>query len=72
MKKNMGIIDRLIRTLLAVVVIVLYLTGKITGVAAIILGIFAVIFLLTSAISFCPLYLPLKISTRKKQDGTGI
>ena len=72
MKKNMGIIDRLIRTLLAVVVIVLYLTGKITGITAIILGIFAVIFLLTSAISFCPLYLPLKISTRKKQGENGI
>jgi hypothetical protein len=45
---------------------VLYLTKQITGLAAIILGIFAIIFLLTSAIGFCPLYVPLKISTRKK------
>lgn len=67
MKKNMGTIDRVVRTLLAIVVLVLYLTGKISGSVAIILGIFAVIFVLTSAISFCPLYLPLKISTRRKQ-----
>ena len=67
MKKNMGTIDRVVRTLLAIVVLVLYLTDKISGSVAIILGIFAVIFVLTSAISFCPLYLPLKISTRRKQ-----
>jgi hypothetical protein len=67
MKKNMGTIDRVVRTLLAIVVLVLYLTGKISGSVAIILGIFAVIFVLTSAISFCPLYLPFKISTRRKQ-----
>lgn len=67
MKKNMGTIDRVVRTLLAIVVLVLYLTGKISGSVAIILGIFAVIFVLTSAISFCPLYLPFKISTKRKQ-----
>ncbi len=49
MPKNMGAADRIIRTLLAIVVIVLFLTKQITGLAAIILGIFAVIFLLTSA-----------------------
>lgn len=68
MKKNMGIADRIIRTLLAVVVAVLYFTGQITGTAAIILGILAVIFLLTSLAGFCPLYVPLRISTRKKQS----
>lgn len=66
MKKNMGIIDRTIRTLLALTIVVLYLTGLISGVAAIILGIFAIIFLITSLIGFCPLYVPLKLSTRKK------
>jgi hypothetical protein len=66
MKKNMGTIDRIIRTLLAVIVAILYFTGQITGTAAIILGIFAVIFLLTSAIGFCPLYVPFKFSTMKK------
>jgi len=63
MKKNMGTIDRIIRILLAIVVIILYMTGSITGVAAIILGIVAFIFILTSLIGFCPLYVPLKIST---------
>jgi Na+(H+)/acetate symporter ActP len=67
MKKNMGTIDRIIRTILAIVVIVLYFTRQITGVGAIILGILAIIFLLTSAFSFCPLYVPFKISTRKRK-----
>jgi hypothetical protein len=66
MKKNMGTIDRTIRFLLAMVVLVLYLLKMISGTAAIILGIFAVIFVITSFISFCPLYVPFKISTRKK------
>ena len=66
MKKNMGTIDRVIRILLAIVVIVLYLTGSITGVAAIILGILALVFILTSLIGFCPLYAACKISTIKK------
>jgi hypothetical protein len=63
MKKNMGTIDRVIRMLLAIVVIILYMTGSITGVAAIILGILAFVFIVTSLIGFCPLYVPLKIST---------
>jgi hypothetical protein len=63
MKKNMGTIDRVIRILLAIAVIVLYLNGSITGIAAIILGILAFVFIVTSMIGFCPLYLPLKIST---------
>jgi hypothetical protein len=68
MKQNMGSIDKIVRVLVAVVIAVLYFTDQITGTAAIILGIFAVIFLLTSAIGFCPLYLPLKLSTIKKKD----
>jgi Na+(H+)/acetate symporter ActP len=66
MKKNMGLIDRTVRTILAIVVAILYFTNQITGTAAIILGLFAVIFLVTSFISFCPLYLPFKFSTIKK------
>jgi hypothetical protein len=68
MKKNMGSADRIIRTLLAVVIAVLYFTKQITGTAGIILGIVAIVFLLTSAVGFCPLYVPLKISTRKKSS----
>ena len=68
MVKNMGTLDRIIRTMLAIVVILLYLFGLISGITAIILSIFAVIFLLTSFVSFCPLYVPLKISTLRKSD----
>ena len=62
----MGTIDRGIRLTLAAVMVVLYLTGVISGVWAIIMGILAVIFVVTSLIGFCPLYAPLKLSTRGK------
>ena len=68
MKKNMGLADRIIRVILAVIVAILYFTNQISGVAAIVLGIFAVIFLLTSLMSFCPLYAPFKLSTTKKSE----
>ena len=67
MKKNIGTADRTIRIILAVVFGLLVLTGSVTGIVAVILGILAVTFLITSALSFCPLYLPLNISTRKDQ-----
>jgi len=67
MKQNMGSIDRGLRVLVAIVIAILYFIGQITGTAAIILGIFAFIFLLTSAVAFCPLYLPLKLSTKKEE-----
>lgn len=63
MNKNMGTLDRVIRTILALVIIALYFTDIIAGTLAIILGVVAVIFLLTSVIRFCPGYLPFKIST---------
>jgi len=66
MKKNMGTLDRFIRMLLAIVVIVLYLAGSISGIAAVILGIVALAFIITGLIGFCPLYVPLKISTYKR------
>ena len=56
MKKNMGIADRSLRIILAIVVAVLIYLGELSGVAAIILGVFAGVFLLTSLVSFCPLY----------------
>lgn len=68
MKKNMGIIDRSLRRLIAIVIGILYFTNQITDTSALVLGIFAVMFVLTSSLSFCPLYLPLKIST-KRTDG---
>ncbi|HQE33618.1 MAG TPA: DUF2892 domain-containing protein [Flavobacterium alvei] len=67
MKKNMGSADRISRILFAIVIGVLYFTKAIEGTAALVLGAFAIIFLLTSLISFCPLYVPLGISTCKKK-----
>jgi hypothetical protein len=67
MVKNMGLADRVIRVLFAIVVAVLYVTGTITGPWAVILGIVAVVFVVTSAMGFCPGYLPFKISTLGKQ-----
>jgi hypothetical protein len=67
MKKNMGTIDKVIRILVAVVVVVLYFTHVISGTLAIILLALSAIFILTSIISFCPLYLPFGINTGKKE-----
>ena len=66
MKTNMGTLDRGIRILLALVVIGLYFSEMIPGTVAIILLVLAGIFILTSLVSFCPLYLPFKISTKKE------
>jgi hypothetical protein len=66
MKMNMGTVDRVIRTLVAIAIGVLYFTGRISGVLAIILGIIAIVFLITSFAARCPGYVPLGISTRKE------
>ncbi len=67
MKKNMGNIDRTLRTLLAIVFAVLYYTEVISGTFGIVLIVLAIIFLLTSLVSFCPLYAPFGLSTCKKE-----
>lgn len=67
MKQNMGTADKAIRLLIAIVIVALYFTNVISGTLAIILGILAVVFILTSLISFCPLYLPFGINTSKKK-----
>jgi hypothetical protein len=66
MKKNMGLADKAIRILVAVVIAVLYFTHQISGMTATILGVLAVVFTLTSVMGTCPLYLPFGISTKKK------
>jgi len=65
MKKNMGFADRAIRLIAAAVFAALYFTGTITGVVGIVLLVLALVFALTSFISFCPLYVPFGISTKK-------
>lgn len=68
MKKNMGSTDKIIRVIIAVVIAGLYWQGIIPGTLGIVLLAFAAIFVLTSFISFCPLYLPLGIKTCKKKE----
>lgn len=65
MKKNMGGLDRALRMLAAITIIVLYYANVISGTLAIILLVVAAIFILTSFVSFCPLYYPFRLSTRK-------
>lgn len=64
----MGSTDKIIRVLIAVVVVILYWQGIIPGTLGIVLLALAAIFVLTSLISFCPLYLPLGINTCKKKE----
>lgn len=68
MKTNVGIIDRAVRTVVALIIIVLYFTHVITGTLAIVLIVLAVVFLLTALLRFCPLYLPFGINTWKKKN----
>lgn len=68
MKKNMGNADRGIRLAAAVIVAVLYFSGIIEGTLAYILIALAAIFVLTSFVSFCPLYAPFGISTCKRKE----
>jgi hypothetical protein len=59
----MGTIDRLIRIILAVIIVILLLNGSVAGTLALVLGVFAFAFLGTSAIGRCPLYKPININT---------
>ncbi len=68
MKKNMANADRIIRFIIAAVVAYLYFSGTLTGTLGIVLLVVAAIFLLTSFISFCPLYAIFGISTCKVKD----
>jgi len=67
MKKNMGTTDKVIRILVAIVIAALFFTNVITGTLGIVLLVLAAVFLLTSFVSFCPLYLPFGINTGKKE-----
>ncbi|MBC7615587.1 MAG: DUF2892 domain-containing protein [Pedobacter sp.] len=68
MKKNMGSIDKTIRIMIAIAIAILYFTNVISGTLAVILGIIAVAFVITSFISFCPLYFPFNINTSKPKN----
>ena len=66
MKYNMGLADRIVRIILAIIFITLYLTGVTTGALGIVLLVFSVIFVLTSLVKICPLYIPFGFSTCSK------
>lgn len=68
MKPNLGNTDRVVRTIMALAIVVLYFTGVLPGIVGIILLLFAIIFVVTSFISFCPVYTLLGISTNKKKE----
>lgn len=65
MKQNMGNTDRILRVIVAAVFAYLYFSGMVTGTLGIVLLVLAVVFVLTSIVAFCPLYLPFKFSTKK-------
>lgn len=65
MKKNMGKADRTLRVIFAALVAALYFTNMLSGTWALVLGILAIVFIFTSLVGFCPLYVPLRIRTRK-------
>lgn len=66
MIENIGFGDRIIRVLLALSILVLYLSGAIQGVWALVLGLVAIVLAFTAVLGWCPLYMPLGISTRKR------
>ena len=66
MTKNMGLVDRVVRILVAAIVAWLYVSGAIGGWLAVVLGVIAVVFVVTSALGYCPGYVPFKISTCRK------
>jgi len=65
MKKNVGNIDRSFRFILAAVMAILYFTDTVSGTAGLVLVILSVVFLLTSLVGFCPLYLPFGVNACK-------
>ncbi len=68
MKKNMGTADRIIRVIIAAIIAVLYFTGVISGILGVVLLVLAGVFVLTSLISFCPLYAPFGLKTSPSKD----
>jgi drug/metabolite transporter superfamily protein YnfA len=63
MKKNMGMLDRGIRVVIAAVFALLFATDVVTGTAGYVLMALGAVFLLTSLVSFCPLYTLVGLNT---------
>ncbi|RIV89538.1 DUF2892 domain-containing protein [Aurantiacibacter xanthus] len=63
MPKNMGSLDKTLRLVVAVVLVALAASGTIEGARATIAYVVAAVFVVTSLVSFCPLYVPLGMNT---------
>jgi len=68
MKWNMGSTDRAIRLAIAVVLAILIYNNVITGIMVSLTILVTVVLFITSAVGFCPIYYPFRISTKKKLD----
>jgi hypothetical protein len=68
MVKNIGQIDRGLRVVVGLLLVLLIVKGSITGAVAIIAGVFAAVFIITSSLGTCPLYILLRISTNKNHE----
>jgi len=68
MKPNMGLIDRIIRVIIAISIGILYFLGYLHGVTGTILGVIAAIFMVTSIFSRCPLYALFGLSTLEREQ----
>lgn len=68
MKKNVGTIDKLIRIAIAAIIAILYLTHVISGTLGIVLLILSAILVITSFVGICPLYMPLGLSTKRRDN----
>jgi len=68
MKPNVGTIDKIIRIALAALVAILYFTNVISGTLGIVLLVLAAVFVLTSLVSFCPIWAVFGINTGKKKQ----
>lgn len=64
MKQNVGRVDRFVRAGLAVLFVVAAGAVGFGSIGGIVLLVLAAMMAVTSAVAFCPLYGPLKISTR--------
>jgi len=67
MKKNLGSVERILRVFVALVVAILYFTNQISGGAAVVLGVIAGAFVLTSSAGFCPIYASIRFLAKKSE-----
>ena len=68
MKKNLGSVDKIIRIVIAAIFALLYFTNTVTGIWGIILLLLGGVFVLTSIVSWCPIYFSCRISTLKTKS----